>query len=77
MRLQEFICSFSDGDDPIDGKTKWNDGKITLDLDAVYSFNETAKAGLTAVRTHHEVFMLKISYEEFRKKYVYSVTHVN
>ena len=77
MRFVEFICSFAGDDDPVSGDPKWDDGKITLDLDAVFAFNETNREGLTAVRTHHEVFMLKIAYEEFKKIFHYKLTNAN
>lgn len=78
MRFVEFICAFAEEqDDVINGKTRWSEGKISIDLDAVFAFNVTDQEGVTAVRTHHEVFMIKMEYEEFKKQFCYSVTNVN
>jgi len=78
MRYREFTGVFvTDKDDVVTGEQEKTDLLATINLDAVEAFNDAGE-GCTCVRLQQGTDMLlRVTYDEFKKLYLYSATPVN
>jgi len=78
MRYREFTGVFvTDKEDVVTGQQEKTDLLATINLDAVEAFNDAGE-DCTCVRLQQGTDMLlRVTYDEFKKLYLYSTTPVN